>query len=103
MLIYACRAGAPIVGRTTSAVLGRVSANLAVVFFVKKMITADRRDEDVGQSVVVVIPDGHTHAVATEIQTGVMGDIGEMTMAVVVVERERGRLCAFGNGARPIG
>ena len=36
---------------------------LAMAVVMKQMIAADRGDENIGQPVIVVIPDGHAHAI----------------------------------------
>ncbi len=53
-------------------------------------VLADAGDENVGEAVVVVIADGHAHAVEFNIEAGARGYIGEGAVAVVVVEAKRG-------------
>ena len=81
------RARAPVVGRTAHARLLRHFVEFAVAVVVEQMIAADRRDEHIGQPVVVVIPDGHAHAVKTHVQARAGRHIREMAVAVIVIER----------------
>ena len=68
----------------------------------KQMIAADRRDEHIGQAVVVIIADGYPHAVSADVQPGALGHIGEVAMTIVVVERHGWRRLSHGDMARPI-
>ena len=93
-------ARAPAIGRTAYSRFRGHFVKLAVAVIMEKMIAAHRRDEHVGQSVIVVIPDRHAHAVEANVETRAGGDVGEMTVAVVVIERHRCRRFAVGNMTR---
>ena len=56
----------------------------------EESVLADAGDEDVGKAVVVVVADGHAHAVEFDIETGAGGYVGEGAVAVVAVEPKRG-------------
>ena len=56
----------------------------------EKAILSDAGDENVGKSVVVVVADGHAHAVHFDVEPGARRDVGEGTIAVVVVETKSG-------------
>src|SRR5690349_6276588 len=66
------------------------------------MIAADCGDENIVESIIIVIADGDAHAVASDVKTGAFGCVGEMTMAIVMIKRRSGRRCAFGYVTWPI-
>src|SRR5438093_7595540 len=92
VIIKPRRAGAPVSGGTADAGLGGDLLELAAAIVSEQMVAPHRGDKHVFPSIVVVVANGHTHAVATQVQPGTGGDIGEMTVAVGVVKRHRGRL-----------
>jgi hypothetical protein len=51
---------------------------------VKQCSRSKRGDEEVGVAVVVIIPDGDSHAVPADARTGALGDIGEMQIPLAV-------------------
>src|SRR5437763_1501855 len=69
----------------------------------EEMVASDGGCENIWQTVVVVVADGHAHAVETDLQRRARSHIREMSFAVVVVERHRGRLLAGGDFVRPPG
>src|SRR5439155_10872286 len=103
VIIDPSRAGAPVVGGTAHACLRGYLAELSVSGIAKQMIASDRGDEHVVQSVVVVIAHRDAHTVTAQVQAGPGGYIGEMTVAVVMVERHGGRLFALRDVAGPPG
>ena len=58
------------------------------------MIAIERGDVDVVAAVIVVIADGHAHAVDFDIEAAARGDVGEGAVAVVAVERGGGAAAA---------
>src|SRR5580704_1320079 len=64
------------------------------------MVLPDASDKDVGKAIVVVVADGHAHAIEFDVQTGVGSHVGECAVAVVVIEAQRGARFLV---ARPIG
>ena len=84
------RAGQPAVGPLG---VGRggdvVEVPLAVV--AKQVAAADRRDVEIRVAVVVIIAHGHALAVEGLVEPGFLGDVLEVSLAVVAVEGLRGR------------
>ena len=103
VVIQPRRAGAPIIGRAAHAGARRHFPELSLPVVVKEVIAAHRRDEHVVQAVVVVIADGHTHAVETRVQTGTGGDIAEAALAVVMIKGVGGGFPAGGKVPGPVG
>ena len=68
-------------------------AELAVAFVVKQVVAFERGDVDVVAAVVIVIGDGHAHAVHLDVEAAARGDVGERAVVVVAIER-RERLAA---------
>src|ERR1019366_3638467 len=66
----------------------------AAAVVLEEAVLADRRDQQVGEAIVVVIANGHTHAVHFHRQAGALGDVGEGAVAVVAVEPHGGALAA---------
>src|SRR5438477_10209454 len=58
----------------------------------KKMALADAGDENIGETVVVVIADGHAHSVELDVESCGAGDIGKGSVAIVAVEAKSGTL-----------
>src|SRR5438309_7621154 len=67
------------------------------------MIAADRSEEQVLQAVVVVVANRHAHAVAAQLEPGAGGDIGEVALAVIVIQSGGRVFFACGNMPGPIG
>ena len=65
----------------------------------KQPVLADAGDENIGKAVVVVIADGHAHAVEFNVESGVRGHVGERAVAVVVIEPQRGALLFCGRAS----
>ena len=61
----------------------------ALARIAKQSVLTHACDQNVWISVVVVVPDGDSHAVEFHVETGAGRDIGERSIAVVVVEAER--------------
>src|SRR6202035_2112406 len=59
---------------------------LAAALVVEEMVAVERGDVDVLAAVVVVVPDGHPHAVHLDVQAAATGDVGEGAVVVVAVE-----------------
>src|SRR5579863_1052577 len=55
-------------------------------------VLSNTRNQDVGKTVVVVIAHSDAHSVHLYIETGLVGYVRKSTVAVVVVEPERGCL-----------
>ena len=56
----------------------------------KQAILADGSYEDIGETIVVVVRNGHTHAVHFDRKPRALRDIGEGTVTIVAVETQRG-------------
>ena len=67
------------------------------------MIAAHSRDEDVIQSVVVVISDRRTHSVETHVESGTYSGVSEMAFAVVVIQSGGGWIFTCGHVPGPVG
>src|SRR5262249_48956950 len=66
----------------------------------KELVLADRSDQDVRETVVVVIADGDAETVKLDREAGLLGDVGESAVAIVAIESRHG---AAGLVARPVG
>ena len=64
----------------------------------KQPVLADGGDEDVGKAVVVVIGDGHAHAVHLDGQAGALRHVGEGAVAIVAIEPQRAARAVCGPG-----
>ena len=73
--------------------LGHV-AELAAAFVVEQTVAFERGDVDVVAAVVVVVADGHAHAVHLDVQAAAGGDVGERAVLIVAVERAEGLAAA---------
>ena len=62
-------------------------AELAAAFVVEQAVAFERGDVDVVAAVVVVIGDGHAHAVHLDVEAAAGGDVGERAVVVVAIER----------------
>ena len=62
----------------------------AAAVVLEEAVLPDRGDQQVGKAVVVVVADGHSHAVHFDRQPGALGDVGEGAVAVVAVEPHGG-------------
>src|SRR5581483_8059400 len=71
-------------------------------FVMEQLAPPDRRDKEVVVAIVVVVADGHAHAVEGDRKAGLPGDIGERAVAVVVVEDERAARGVGGDMAGPV-
>src|ERR1035437_8768628 len=60
----------------------------------EEAVLADGGDQEVREAIVVVVADGHTHAVHFHRQAGALGDVGEGAVTVVAVEPHGGALAA---------
>ena len=58
----------------------------AVAIVVKQMILPVGSDEQVVIAVVIVIADGHAHAIELDVQTGFSRRVGERAVVIVVIE-----------------
>src|SRR5580692_4700350 len=74
-----------------SAGVGNVGESSLPAIF-EQPVLSDTRNQDVGKTVVVVIAHGDAHSVHLYIETGLVGYVGKSTVAVVVVEPQRGGL-----------
>ena len=74
-------------------------AKLAAAFVVEQAVAFERGDVDVVAAVVVVVGDGHAHAVHFDVEAAAARDVGER--AVVVVAIERGQWCGGRAGSSP--
>ena len=57
---------------------------------VKQAVLSDAGDQNVGEPVVVVVADGHAHAIHFDVESGARGHVGESAVAVVAIEAQRG-------------
>ena len=73
-------------------------AELAVAFVVEQAVAFERGDVDVVAAVVVVVADGHAHAVHLDVQAAARGDIGEGAVVVIAIERRQ----RFAAARRPV-
>ncbi|MFM1942443.1 MAG: hypothetical protein RI897_1425 [Verrucomicrobiota bacterium] len=78
--------GAPVLGVAADAGIGGDIEEAAVAEVFEEVVGAGGGDEDVGESVVIVVPGGDAHAVAGEVEAGVGSGVGEVALAVVEVE-----------------
>ena len=62
----------------------------ALAGVLKQAILAHGGDEDIGKAIVIVIRNGHAHAVHFHRQPGALGDIGEGAVAIVAIQAQRG-------------
>ena len=69
--------------------LGRHIREGAIAVVVVKRIAVNAGDEDVFVPVVVVITDGDTHVIADTSQSGLLGDVREVPLAVVLKKAVR--------------
>ncbi len=58
----------------------------ALASIAKQAVLTDTGNQDVGVTVVVVIANGHAHAVQFDVESGSRGDIRERSVAVVVIK-----------------
>ena len=65
---------------------------MALAGVLEQAVLADAGDENVGEAVVVVIADGHAHAVHFDIKPGAARDVREGAVAIVAIEAQRGAL-----------
>ena len=79
--------------------LGHV-VEVALAVVAEQVAAADGRDVEVGVAVVVVVADGHAHAVERLVEPGLLGHVLEVALAVVAVEG-LGRAGPLGFVARP--
>ncbi len=56
----------------------------------EQAVLADTRDQDVRESIVVVICDSDAHAVEFDIESGGAGYVGEGSVAIVFIKLQRG-------------
>src|SRR5438046_7954528 len=56
------------------------------------MVLSYAGDQDVGKTVVVVIPNRDSHPVHLHVKTGAAGNVGESAVAVIAVESKGGPL-----------
>ena len=66
------------------------STNAAFAGIVEQTILPHAGDENVREAVVVVIANGHAHAIHFDIQPGMRSYISESAVAVVAIEPQRG-------------
>src|SRR5262245_4127309 len=66
VIIKPCRACAPGLGQSTYASFPSHFAKLARTFIAEQMIAADCGDEDIRQSVIVIVTHGNAHAIKTQ-------------------------------------
>ena len=81
--------------RPPSPAFSVTSMKSAAAVVLEEAVLPDRGDQQVGKAVVVVVADGHAHAVHFHRQAGALGDVGEGAVAVVAVEPHGGALAAM--------
>ena len=72
---------------------------VAAAVVLEQAVLPDGGDQDIGKAVVVVVADGHAHAVHFDGKSGALGDVGEGAVAVVAVEPHGGALRACGRAS----
>ena len=70
------------------------SMKAAAAVVLEEAILADGGDQQVREAVVVVVADGHAHAVHFHREAGALGDVGEGAVAIVAIEPHGGALAA---------
>ena len=59
-------------------------------------------DQNVGEPVVVIVPNGHAHAVHFYIESGASSDVGEGAVAVVAIKPRRGAALLVAGPIHPV-
>src|SRR6266446_3803237 len=63
---------------------------------------ADGGDENIGETIIVVIADGDAHSVKLDVEAGAAGHVGECAIAIVAVEPKSGALTLVAGPVRAV-
>src|SRR5215831_3012519 len=72
--------------RAGEASLYRDVGECAIAIIVKELVAGHFGEEDVGPSVVVVIPDCDSHAIASAGDAGVLGHVSKSSVMVIAIQ-----------------